>query len=664
MHLAHLIRIVLVTVGCLAMSGLPSIAQTPQELVNIAQAWDGKMAPEKAVPLLKQIVAVLTKEKPSPLLHNMLAQLAANLEFVNDIDEADRTYSQWSESVTITDGKDSYAHAVVLVKWGMLLVTDQRSEKAETLLKQALPIIEKKDPGGPDMVFTLQQLEGVAIHQAKWKDAEELRGRYLDLVEKKHGRPSQELALALAKASHGLHEEEKHDECEKLARESVEFFESNDKADTEAASAAYNALGTSLMGLRRWAEAEAAYQKAYAIDVKHYGKDDIRSTTSVNNLANSITQVADIQDDKERLEKAEAMFREYMRVAEKTFGSNHPRVAIALSNIASVLQRRFSFTEAEALLMRAVQMEDRLPKKSPTRIHTKINLIGSIMGLGRYKEAETLCEKTLTEAKETFGEDHALVASVMHTRGNLLVRLGRAIEAEQSFWEAMKIREVALGKDHADVALSLFNLAKLVQARGDNKNPESMLRRVVKIDEKAFGKDSPRVGYDIFALADCLMLQKRWKDAREEIDKVITLFEKSFGKEHHFIGDVLMTYAAILQQEKKHIDQEKILRRALAIHKKALGDNHNTTARTMIELAVNLRVQEKLNEAERIARTAFLIFSNQSGANRIPAEMLGQISDIYFLILIELHYPRNLIQERIEMIHEGNDPGPLPTSRT
>lgn len=68
-------------------------------------------------------------------------------------------------------------------------------------------------------------------------------------------------------------------------------------------------------------------------------------------------------------------------------------------------------------------------------------------------------------------------------------------------------------------------------------------------------------------------------------------------------------------------------------------------------------VQEKLNEAERIARTAFLIFSNQSGANRIPAEMLGQISDIYFLILIELHYPRNLIQERIEMIHEGNDPG-------
>ena len=646
------------------MSGAPLSGETPQELVQIAQSWDGKMAPEKAVPLLKQIVEVLKREKPGPLLHNMLAQLAANLEFVNEIDQADHIFSQWSESVAITDGKDSYAAAVVLVKWAMLLVNDQRSEKAETLLKQALPIIEKKEPGGADMVFTLQQLEGVAVHQAKWKEAEELRNQYLDLVEKKHGRPSQELALALAKASYGLNEEGKHDECEKLARESAEFFESTEKDNTEPASAAYNALGTALMGLRRWAEAEAAYQKAYAIDVKHYGKDDIRSTTSVNNLANSILQVADIQDDKDRLAKAEAMFREYMRVAEKTFGSNHPRVAVALSNIAGALQRRFSFTEAEALLVRAVQMEDRLPQKSPTRIHTKINLINSIMGLGRYKEAETLCEKTLAEAKETFGEEHELVGSVMHLRGNLLVRLGRAIEAEQSFWEAMKIREVALGKDHAEVAVSLFNLAKLVQARGDNKNPESMFRRVVSIDEKAFGKDSPRVGYDTFALADNLMAQKRWNDARKELDKVIALFEKSFGKEHHFLGDVFIVYASILQTDKKHDEEEKILRRALNIHKKALGDNHNTTARTMIQLAVNLRVQEKLNEAERVARTAFLIFSNQTGANRVPAEVLGQISDIYFLILIELHYPRNLIQERIEMIHEGNDPGTLPTSRT
>ena len=189
-------------------------------------------------------------------------------------------------------------------------------------------------------------------------------------------------------------------------------------------------------------------------------------------------------------------------MAEKTFGSTHPQVAIALSNLSGVLQRRFKFSEAEQLLRRAVQMEDRLPKKSPTRIHTKISLISSIMGLGRYKEAESLCEKTLAEAKETFGEKHALVGSVMHLRGGLLVRLGRAIEAEQSYWEAMKIREVALGKDHAEVALSLFNLAKLVQARQDFKNPESMFRRVIKIDEKAFGADSPRVGYDSFALAD------------------------------------------------------------------------------------------------------------------------------------------------------------------
>ena len=160
------------------------------------------------------------------------------------------------------------------------------------------------------------------------------------------------------------------------------------------------------------------------------------------------------------------------------------------------------------------------------------------------------------------------------------------------------------------------------------------------------------------------MAQKRWADARKELDKVIVLFEKSLGKEHHVLGDVLIVYASSLQVDKNYKEEEKVLRRALDIHRKALGDNHNTTARSMIQLAVNLRSQEKLIEAESVARSSFLIFSNQTGASRVSAEILGQISDIYFMILIELHCSRNVISERIEMIHEGNDPGPLTTTKT
>ena len=267
------------------------------------------MAPEKAVPVLREIVELFKKEKPGPMLYGAFTHLTSNLEFINEIDEADKAYETWAGIVASDVGKESLDHAIVLVKWGMLLVNDARAEKAEGVLQKALPIIEIKDPGGPELIFTLQQLENVAVNQAKWKEAGELRDRYLDLVEKKYGRPSQELAVALANASHGLNQEEKHEECEKMARESVQYFESNRKEGILAAASAYRALGAALMGLRRWAEAEAAYQKAYAIGVKEYGKEDIRSTAAVNNLANSITQVADIQDDKERLEKAEAMFR-------------------------------------------------------------------------------------------------------------------------------------------------------------------------------------------------------------------------------------------------------------------------------------------------------------------------------------------------------------------
>jgi len=656
----------LFVVGCLVVVTPAVEAATHEEdLIAAAKSWDGKMAPEKAVPLLREIVELLKKEKPSDLLHTMMMQLASNLEFVNEIDEADKVYSAWSESVATSAGLNSYAQAVVLVKWAMLLVNDERAEKAEVLLRRALPIIEAKDPGGEDMVFTLQQLETVAVKQAKWKDAEELRKRYLDLVEQKHGRESEAYALALTRASGSLRVEDRHDECEEMARRSVEYFERTRTDNAPTASRAYSALGNALMGLRRWAEAEAAHQKAYAIDVKQYGKEDIRSGAAINNLASSMATVAALQDDKERLDKAEAMHRVALMLAEKTFGSRHPQVALALGNLSQVLQSKGKFTEAESILRRAVDLESKgLPEHNPRRVETKMALVRSVMELGRLKEAETMCEQTLEEARSSFGNDHAVIGEVMHTRGKLLARLGRSIEAEQCYWEAMKIREKALGKDHPDVAASLFNLALLVQARKDFKNPESMFRRVIAINAKAYGKDDIRLGYDMFTLAENLILQKRWADAREQLTKVMALFEKSRGKEHHFYGDALVSFAAVLDEEKNYAEEEKVLRQALSIHQKSLGDTHNKTATSMIRLAMALRNQEKLIEAEKVARAAFLIFSTQVGTSKLPAETLGNISDVYFVILSELHYPRHLILERIDLIHEGTDPGSLPSAGT
>jgi tetratricopeptide (TPR) repeat protein len=208
--------------------------------------------------------------------------------------------------------------------------------------------------------------------------------------------------------------------------------------------------------------------------------------------------------------------------------------------------------------------------------------------------------------------------------------------------------------------LSLNNVALLVQSRGDYKNPESMFRRVIRINEKHFGKDDPRLGMDVINLAGNLQLQKRWVEAEQVTRQAIALYEQTFGNEHHMMGSVLMGLADILHQEKRYEDEETTLRKALAVHQKALGDQHSVTAANMFRLSGCLWERKKLVEAEKLLREAYMILCAQVQGQRPDEQQLGNVRDLYMLILIDLRYTRTVALDRLDMIRGGSDPGPLP----
>lgn len=69
------------------------------------------------------------------------------------------------------------------------------------------------------------------------------------------------------------------------------------------------------------------------------------------------------------------MMRRALVIDEKSFGKNHPKVAVGLNNLAALLLMTKRFDEAELLYKRAVEiLENSLGPEHPDTIKVRRNL--------------------------------------------------------------------------------------------------------------------------------------------------------------------------------------------------------------------------------------------------------------------------------------------------
>src|SRR5271165_2066441 len=106
-------------------------------------------------------------------------------------------------------------------------------------------------------------------------------------------------------------------------------------------------LAQLLQATNRLAEAEPLMRRALEIDEKSYGPQHPRVAIDLNNLA-------DLLKDTNRLREAEPLMRRALAIDEASFGSDHPNVAIDLNNLALLLQATNRLGEAEPLMRRAL----------------------------------------------------------------------------------------------------------------------------------------------------------------------------------------------------------------------------------------------------------------------------------------------------------------------
>jgi tetratricopeptide (TPR) repeat protein len=197
-------------------------------------------------------------------------------------------------------------------------------------------------------------------------------------------------------------------------------------------------------------------------------------------------------EDLSSVADAEPLLRRALETAEASYGSEDPRVATVLSNLAQLLKSIYKLEEAERMLRRALAIHEASHGAEHEVARDLNNLAQLLKAKGRLAEAEPLVRRAIEIAERCHGNNHPNVAVGLSNLAQLLHLSKRTREAEPLLLRALSIHEASYGPDHVSVASDLNSLAKLLNTGGRVREAERMLRRAHAILLKTCGDKDPR----------------------------------------------------------------------------------------------------------------------------------------------------------------------------
>ena len=150
----------------------------------------------------------------------------------------------------------------------------------------------------------------------------------------------------------------------------------------------------------------------------------------------------------DRIDEAEKIAQDTLRVAQSSSPSHSLPVAAALLQLASVRQRQERFDEAEALVRQALAIKKSLHPTNPMQWHEELHLLANVLRhQSRWAEADECYRETLRLREEYLAPTDAATARVLEDYAELLELMGRGEEAHQLLHRARHIRSFHVPPD-------------------------------------------------------------------------------------------------------------------------------------------------------------------------------------------------------------------------
>jgi tetratricopeptide (TPR) repeat protein len=378
---------------------------------------------------------------------------------------------------------------------------------------------------------------------------------------------------------------ERMERAEAAAREAV-------RVAADSLPPAHDAARRARMGLARTLTRRGAYADADSLvrGVLALGRDASDSTGAV--YARRLHEYGALLKYSERLEEAEAAFREALGVLGAALGEDHPDVLRAKVNLADLLRTLGRFDDAESLLVEALSSTRRVLGDVHPDVGNALMVLGATrLDAGRFPEAEATLREAVAVSRAACGEEHPNVASALGYFGDALQKQGKSREALPVFREALAIQVAAHGEEHQETAGAQNNLASVLRSVGDHAEAARLLRRARETEARLVGPESMRIALITHNLARTLGDGGELEPADAEFRKAIEAAVRTYPAGHPMIDIFRSNHGELLLRMGRVAQAETLLAASSSALAKALGEEHPRT----------VQAAEWLREARRRA---------------------------------------------------------------
>src|SRR5436190_315708 len=293
-------------------------------------------------------------------------------------------------------------------------------------------------------------------------------------------------------------------------QQALNLFQQAGKMNTEEAARCLGNLSVLYMSTGKLNQAEANGLIALQIRQRLYSESSEAVAASYNDLGLVYSRTDP--------DKALDYYEKALVVYEKLHGSDHPKMAIASTNIGFAYLELKLYGDAVNNLEAAEKIWAKLyPNGHPNHALALVNLGRTYDRMGDKKAALGYLERALAMYKKSYGEKHPDISNVLNLMGILNLNENRFDTALTDFQSA--IRANSIGFDNADVAKN----PRVNQYYNGKVLLYSLRQKALALEARHYGKtlkfDELRIALSTLHSCDTLIDDLRYRSS-DENDKI------------------------------------------------------------------------------------------------------------------------------------------------
>ena len=302
---------------------------------------------------------------------------------------------------------------------------------------------------------------------------------------------------------------------------------------------------------------DAAHARAL---LDHTGDDETRAAVAEN--------VGALLYEQGKFAESEASYAEALAIEERRLGPESPRVAVLLGNLTDEKVEESHYDGALEAYTRSLAILERAYGPHHAEVARTLNAMGVVLAnQGKYAEAAPYFRRAVTANEEALGPDHPNLARALITLAGILrdIDATHADESRALLQRALTIQQKALGPEHTDVSRTLAELANVAEDAGDYDAARSYLVHALAIGEKALGPDHRRVEDLLDDLARLDLLHGSPEEALAYGKRALVIVQKALGPNHPYVADSLTIQGRALLALHRPAEAIPLLERALPL---------------------------------------------------------------------------------------------------